>query len=172
MGVLIVFMLAVPRVSAALLLTQKEALALAFGAGETVERKTAYLTEEQVKKAETEGQVKIPSRVWSYYVGTSSAGVAGYAYFETHVVKTVTETFMAVLEPDGRVRAIELLAFAEPPDFKPGKRWLAQFKGKSSRDALWVGRAIRNITGASLTSQAMTDAVRRILAIHGLVRQP
>jgi hypothetical protein len=154
------------RAQARLLLSQKEALALAFPSGVAVERRTAYLSAAEVKQAEKAGRVKIDSRVWVYYVGTSSRGVMGYAYFETHVVRTMTETFMAVLEPDGSLRSVELLAFAEPDDYLPGPRWLAQFKGRSLKDDLLVHRVIRNMTGASLTSQAMADGVRRVLAVH------
>lgn len=160
---------AVLKIQAAPLMSQKEALALAFPAGVTVERKTAYLSDEQIQQAQTAGQVKIASRVWSYYVGTSTQGPTGYAYFDTHVVRTMTETFMAVVDCDGRLRFVELLAFAEPEDYKPGSRWLAQFKGRPAREGLWVGRTIRNMTGASLTSQSMTDGVRRVLAVHALL---
>ena len=154
---------------ARLLLTQKEALALAFPDGAAVERETAYLSADEAKAAEKAGRVKVDSRVWTYYVGISSRGPTGYAYFETHVVRSLTETFMAVLEPDGRVRLVELLAFAEPEDYKPDPRWLKQFGAKSLRDDLLVGRAIRNQTGASLTSQALTDGVRRVLAVHAVI---
>lgn len=151
------------------LLSQKEALDLAFPRGTAMERRTAYLTEEQVRRAQEAGRVKIDSRLWTYYVGTSTQGVAGYAYFETHTVRTMAETFMAVLEPDGSVRFVELLAFLEPDDYKAGPRWLAQFSGKRLDDELMVRRGIRNITGASLTSQALTDGVRRVLAVHSVL---
>lgn len=164
----LVLLAAAPRAEAALLLTQKQALALAFPRGEAVERKTAYLSDEQVKQAQRDGKVKIESRVWTYYVGASSGQIAGYAYFDTHIVRTLPETFMAVVEPDGTLRSVELLAFAEPEDYKPGRRWLDQLKGKP-REGFWVGRTIRNMTGASLTSQAMTDGVRRVMAVHALL---
>jgi hypothetical protein len=155
---------------ARLLLSQKQALALAFPAGK-YERKVAYLTDDERKAAENDGQVKIEARMWPYYVGVSSTGAVSYAYFDTHVVRTQSETFMAVLDEKGAVRSVELLAFAEPDDYIPGEKWRAQFKDKSARDGLFVGRAIRNITGASLTSQALTEGVRRVLAVHRLLLQ-
>lgn len=162
-------LIAVPRAEARLLLSQKQALALAFDPSLTVERKTAYLSMEQAERAQREGLVKIDSRVWTYYVGSSSRGVEGYAYFDTHVVRTMPETFMAALDSDGRVRFVELLSFLEPPDYEPKPRWLDQFDGKKLEEDLMVRRAIRNITGASLTSQKLTDGIRRILAIHSLL---
>lgn len=160
-----------PRPAAArALLTQKQALAIAFPNGETVERRTAYLSAEQQKTAQENGHVKIDSKVWTYYVGRSSSGVVGYAYFESHVVRTMPETFMVVINGDDTIRFVELLAFLEPDDYLPNQRWLAQFKRKALKDDLMVHRGVRNISGASLTSQALSDGVRRVLAVHAVIR--
>ncbi|KAF0124265.1 MAG: FMN-binding domain-containing protein [Elusimicrobia bacterium] len=165
---LVLLLLCAPPASALMLLSQKQALALAFP-GIAVERRTAYLTPEQVKRAQEAGRVKVAARVWTYYVGISSKGVEGYAYFDTHVVRTMPETFMAVVEPDGRLRFVELLAFLEPDDYLPGARWLDQFAGRRLDADLLVRRGIRNITGATLTAQALTDGVRRVLAVHSVL---
>lgn len=152
---------------ARVLLSQKEALALAFGPAAKYERKTAYLTDEQVNQAEKLAKVRIESRVWSYYAGRStSSDLRRYAYFETHTVRTMPETFMAVLKADGTVDFVELLAFLEPDDYQATPRWLEQFRGKPLDDGLMVRRTLRNMTGATLTSEALTDGVRRIMAVH------
>jgi Na+-translocating ferredoxin:NAD+ oxidoreductase RnfG subunit len=65
---------------------------------------------------------------------------------------------------------VEILAFDEPPDYLPKRAWLGQFSGKRLDDELSVKRGIRGITGATLSSQAVTDAVRRVLAIHEALR--
>jgi hypothetical protein len=155
--------------SARLLLSQKQALALAFPPGLSVERRTAYLTEDQVKTARKLGSVKIEGLVWTYYVGVSSQGVQGYAYFDTHLVRTMSETVMVVVEPDARLRFVELLSFLEPPDYEPNARWLSQFKDRRLDEDLMVRRGIRNMTGASLTSQALADSVRRVLAVDAIL---
>jgi hypothetical protein len=156
---------------AAVLLTQAQALQLAFPSGK-YERRTAFLSREQLERAQKQGRVKIDSAVWTYYVGRSSTGAESYAYFDTHVVRTMPETFMAVLGENGAVRFVELLSFNEPDDYLPRKSWLKQFDGKRRDDDLLVGRAIRNITGASLTSRALADGVRRVLAVHAVATAP
>lgn len=153
-------------------MTQAEALRLAFPEGAAVERRTAYLTEDQARRARALARAPVESLVWTYYEGKTAAGTAGYAYFETHVVRSQSETLMAVLDARGRLRFIELLAFHEPADYEPSTRWLAQLKGKSIEDGLWIRRGIRNIAGASLTSQAVTEAARRLLAIHAILHPP
>lgn len=155
---------------ARLLMTQQDALALAFP-GASIERRTAYLSDEQRRLAAQAGRVKVESRLWTYYVGTSSAGVLGYAYFETHTVRTMPETFMAVVAPNGGLRFVELLAFSEPDDYRPRPRWLEQFFNRRLNERLLLRRSIRNIAGATLTSQALTDGVRRVLAVHAALHQ-
>jgi hypothetical protein len=101
------------------------------------------------------------------YIGKDAQGnVLGTAYFDTHRVRTLDETLMVVVDPSGRAARIEILACDEPPEYLPKKGWLAQFLGRALDPELSVKRGIRGITGATLSSQAATDAVRRVLAIH------
>lgn len=156
-----------PAAAARALLAQNKALELAFPEGR-FERRTAYLTAAQLAEAQKRGKVKVDSAVWTYY-----SAPTGFAYFDTHVVRTMTETIMVVLERDGTVRSVELLAFAEPDDYLPRESWMRQFDKKNDAHDVFVGRAIRNVTGATLTSQALADGVRRVMAIHSLVvREP
>lgn len=148
---------------ARVLLSQREALDLAFP-GSSVERRTAYLTEEEGRRIESLAQARADSRLVAYYVGRSTRGLEGYAFFETHTVRTMPETFMVVLDPEGTVRFVEMLAFYEPEDYLPPPRWLALFRDKGLGDSLRVKRGIRNISGATLTAQAVSDGVRRVLA--------
>lgn len=169
MRTLLILLAAAGPAQARVLLQKEQALRLAFRPEARVERRTAYLTPEQVKAAETAGRVKVDSLVWTYYIGRSSAGIEGYAYFETHVVRTMPETFMAVIEPSGSLKFVELLAFLEPEDYMPRPRWLAQFMGKGLGPETYLRRGIRNITGASMTSQAVTDGIRKVLAVHSVL---
>ena len=161
-----------PAASAAVYLTQDKALALAFPAGTTVERQAVFMTDVQLAKAREAAGPGIPveSALVTRYIGKDASGrVVGTAYCDTHRVRTLEETLMVVVGPDGKVARVEILAFGEPPDYLPKHAWLDQFKGHALDQDLSVKRGIRGITGATLSSQAATDAVRRILAIHGAI---
>ncbi len=145
---------------ARVLVSQKDALALAFGAA-APERRTAFLTNEQALAAEKAAQSKLESKVWTYYVAGSTT-----AYFESHPVRTMNETIMVVVGADDRVRFVEILSFAEPDDFLASKRWLAQFSDKPLGEDLALRRGLRNIAGATLTAEAVSRGVRRALAVH------
>lgn len=94
----------------------------------------------------------------------------GAAYFDAHRVRTLPEVLMIVVGPEGRVRRIEILRFSEPPEYEAPRSWLEQFREKPLSDDLSLKGSIVNITGATLTSRAVTNATRRTLAIHSVVR--
>jgi FMN-binding domain len=154
-------------------LTQADALKLAFPAGSTVERTSAFLTETQLATARSRAGagIEIASAIVTHYVGKDAHGRSlGTAYFDTHRVRTLDETIMVVVGPAGRVTRVEILSFAEPPDYLPKKNWLEQFAGRALDPELSVRRGIHVITGATLSSHAATDAVRRVLALDEILK--
>jgi electron transport complex protein RnfG len=149
-------------------LTQEEALKLAF-AGATVERRSVFLTEAEVSEAARLSGGPRPSALVAAYVATKDGRLAGTAYFDTHVVRTLAETLMVVVSPAGTIARIEILSFSEPEEYLPREHWYAQFPGKALDDELSVKRGIRAVSGATLTARATTEAARRVLALHQVV---
>jgi len=136
-----------------------------------VERKTLFLTPAQVQRIERLSRTKINSRLFSYYVARSSAGVAGVAFFDRRIVLTLPVTYMAVLNESGTLDYVDVLSFEEPNEYQPPARWLALYKNRGLDDSLAIGRGIPHITGASLTSQAMNDGLRMILSVYQVAVQ-
>ena len=149
-------------------LTQEEALGLAFPPADQVERKTLFLDETQAAAVERESGSKLTGRVFSYYVGRGPKGIEGYAYFDTHRVRTLPETVMVLLDGQGAIRRVEILSFSEPEDYLPKRPWLDQFAGHRLDEELALRRGIHNLAGASLSADSITQACRRILALHRL----
>lgn len=172
--------LALAPAAAKVLLSSEEALALAFP-GCVIARETVYLTTAEVDAARDLAGTGLASAVVHPYrarrVQGSAAGgeqpdageSCGTAYFDTHRVRTLAETVMVAIDPAGTVARIEVLAFDEPPDYLPRVEWYAQFGGRRLAPETELGRAIRPVTGATLTARATTDAARRSLALHALL---
>ena len=157
----------------------QEALAGAFPPPATVERRTAFLTDQELAavRASAGRDAPVTQRVVTYYLATKGGKPAGVAYFDSHRVRTLNEVVMIVVEPqDGgrrgkdRIRSVEVLRFAEPPEYHASDAWLDQFKGRSLDQELSLKRSIANMTGATLTSNAIVRATRRVLAIHERIR--
>jgi Na+-translocating ferredoxin:NAD+ oxidoreductase RnfG subunit len=154
--------------AATVLITVEEAVALAFGDAATT-RETLFLTEEQISRVAEEGGGELSGAMVTRYVAMADGNRVGYAYLDTHRVRTLPETLMVVLEPGGGVRRVEVVAFREPLEYVPRDSWYGQFEGERLSDELALKRNIRPVTGATLTARATTEAVRRILAIHTVV---
>jgi hypothetical protein len=149
-------------------LTVEEALQLAFPGCE-VQRRTAYLTAEQMKRARELSGVDVPSALVTYYTAVKAGVPQGTAYFDTHRVRTLPETLMVVIDPQGKVRRIEVLSFREPEEYMPKEIWYDQFENQELDRDLEIKRDIRPVTGATLTARATTTAARRVLAIHQVI---
>ena len=187
-GLVAATLTALPTVTAlsAQTLTQDEALRLAFPPPAEIERRTAFLTDAQLAlaKALAGPDVEVTTRVVTYYLGHSCgpSGVSassgrcgpaspplGVAYFERHRVRTENELLMFVVSPEGRITRVDILEFREPPEYRASPRWLGQLLGRGLDDGLSLKGSVVTLTGATLTSRAVTRAARRVLALHNVI---
>ncbi len=160
---------AASSVGATVLLSVEEALELAFP-GATTLRETLFLTEDQIRDAGRISGTEFSSALVTRYVATGDDGaVIGYAYLDTHRVRTLPETLMIVVGADGTVVRVEVVVFREPVEYMPREGWYRQYDGEQLDEDLVLDRDIRPVTGATLTARATTEAVRRVLSIHEAV---
>lgn len=150
-------------------LARDEALELAFPGAERVEARDVVLTDDQLERIQKLAAAPLESKLVTVYVGWKSGQPAAYAVFDTHTVRTLPETFLFVIAPDGSLRQAQVLAFHEPEEYLPGKRWLERFDGSRLGDDLKVGSGVSAITGSTLSTRAVTAGVRRALAVWAVV---
>ncbi len=151
------------------LITVDEAIEAAFP-GAKIERETVFLSELQLEEVVSLSHVDGQGAVVTRYRATADGEAAGTAYVDTHRVRTLPETILIVVDPDGVVIRVEVIVFREPMDYLPPEPWFAQIEGKNLSDDLQLKRSIRPITGATLSARATTDAVRRMLAVHSVLQ--
>jgi hypothetical protein len=153
--------------------TRSEMLELAFPDADSVEARDFFLSPRQHDDIERLATASLDSDLLTVYEGRRDGRVIGYAILDTHVVRTLPEAFLVVLSPEGSVSATHILAFHEPLEYMPSRRWLALLQNRSLHDELRLGRDIAGITGSTLSSQAVLGGVRRALAIYAvLVAEP
>lgn len=156
---------------AVVLYAKNEALKLIFPEADSIEPKAVFLTAEQAARVEELARSSLESQLLTVHVGRKGNETLGYAFLDIHVVRTQPEALFVVLTPQGDVHSVLIVAFHEPLEYMPSDRWQAQFPGKTLTPDLQVKRAIAPISGATLSAHAMTDAVRRALAVYQVVLQ-
>ena len=146
------------------LVSREEALSAVFP-GAAIDADRVYLTAAQVERIADLSRGELDTKIIARYVATQGDRVVGRAYVDTHIVRTKRESLLISLEPDGRVRRIDVTAFLEPPEYLAPEPWMRQYHAKPLGDDLAIQRAIRPIAGATLTTRAVNEAVRRVLAL-------
>ena len=105
------------------------------------------------------------------YVAKRGGKVVGTAWFDTHKVRSKRQLLMVAIDPQQRVMRVEVLAFAEPDQYDTPKAWRGRIVGKSLGEVA-PGKGVPRITGATLTVNATTRCVDRVLALHRVVFGP
>jgi Na+-translocating ferredoxin:NAD+ oxidoreductase RnfG subunit len=96
----------------------------------------------------------------------SQAGaLRGFAQVRNVKGKDQPITFLVAIDSANGLKDIDVLVYREPHGGEVAyEPWRKQFRGKSSTDPLIVGKDIRNISGATISSHSVTLGVRKALA--------
>ena len=151
-------------------MTQAQALAQAFP-GDSIRRLSLILTDAEAAAVEARARARLESRIATAYVAHRGDTLAGTAFFDTRIVRTMPAVFMVVVGPDTAVRRVDVLAFHEPPDYRPLPRWLALFEGRRL-DGRASTADVRTLSGATLSARAVGTGVRLALALYEVVVAP
>jgi hypothetical protein len=90
----------------------------------------------------------------------------GYAVIVEEIGKHRPITFVVGVRPDNTVQDVALMVYREPYGGEVHyPRFLAQYRGKTLAAPLLPFRDIRNITGATLSAEAIGRGVRKALAL-------
>ncbi len=155
--------------SAKVLLTKDKALELVFPEADEIEKRHVFLTERQAKRISKMAKAEIDSKLYTFYIAKSGGKETGYAVIDTHTLRTLTETVMFVINPNGTLRHAEILAFFEPTDYMPSGKWINLFLKKTKLDRMKVGKGIPNVTGATISARSFSRTARRVLSVYRVV---
>lgn len=74
-------------------------------------------------------------------------------------------TYLVATDSADALRDVDILVYREPRGGEVAyEPWRKQFRGKSAKDPLQVGKDIRNVSGATISVNSVTRGVRRALA--------
>lgn len=89
----------------------------------------------------------------------------GFAQVRNVKGKEQPITYLVATDSSDALRDIDILVYREPYGGEVAyDPWRKQFRGKTAAAPLQLGKDIRNISGATISSNAVTRAVRKTLA--------
>ncbi len=147
-------------------LTQEQALALAFENPSSATRHGILFDDAHRKAIEKKFDEKVEQKGVLAYTGKLKSGGEGVVIFDAVIGKHEFIDYMVVLDREGKVQFVEILAYRESYGGEiRDESWRKQFSGKSRKEPPEHEKNIVNISGATLSSRHVTDGVRKLLAI-------
>jgi hypothetical protein len=150
--------------------SQKEALALAFPRRDRVDDRSILLDDAQADKVQklATSRPRVAARAHLHRVSRQRAARLR-VHRRPRPCARCPRLSSWCLSPAGAVRDLRLLAFHEPLEYMPSARWFQQFESKTLAAPLRLGGDVHGIVGATLSSRAATEGVRRALALYQVV---
>ncbi len=88
----------------------------------------------------------------------------GYAMVDQQRGRFKPITFMVQVSPNGKVGRVEVMVYRESRgDGVQRQRFLKQFRDKSASDPIRMNRDITVLSGATMSSRALTAGVKKVL---------
>jgi Na+-translocating ferredoxin:NAD+ oxidoreductase RnfG subunit len=148
-------------------LTVEQAQKLAFPTATRFVAANVIYKPADIRAIETLSGQKVLTRGERVWRAEADQTLVGFFIVDYVIGKHEIIDYAVALEPDGRIRRVEILEYRESyGDEIRNPDWLAQFAGKSARDHLKVDDDITNISGATLSSHHVTEGIKRVLAIY------
>ena len=147
-------------------LTEEAALKTAFPGCDRVERKVYKVSEGQREKIESRLGWTFSESTVTVFEGFSGNQPRGRAMITEEIGKFKPVTFIVKADNDGKVERVDVMVYREAVGEEVRRsRFTRQFRGKTSKDPLRINRDIINVTGATMSVQAMTAGVKKVLVI-------
>jgi len=155
------------------LLSIPEALKKAFPGEIAFTRQRAFLSANQVAAFTNKaaGKTSLKSRIVTRFEIRRTNRLTGFAYLDTHRVRSGKETILIILNTRGAVKNIFLLNFQGDSGYEPKPQWLKEFTGLTGKKRLRLKHEIDAMSGASITSDKIIRAVRRVLILHTILNR-
>ncbi|MDX9760195.1 MAG: FMN-binding protein [Bacteroidota bacterium] len=81
-------------------------------------------------------------------------------------------TYAVIFDRHGGIAALEILTYRESHGGEVrSEAFRRQFEGKRPGDAIAVGRDIRNISGATISSRSVTNGARALVTLHRFLKE-
>lgn len=140
-----------------------------FPGYQRVEEDTLRLDDSTASRAKTLFKGPLGEKAAVFEKVHFKEGVAGYIYRAREMGKVELMDFAVALDRDGKVLKVLLTTYRESIGGEvKSNRFMGQFTGKKWGSALQLNRDIDGITGATMSSRAITVGVRKAVCFWKL----
>jgi len=166
----VLFLLVLPLLAFAQVLGDPVALTQRTFGAKSVEQQNVILNDVQMQQLVKASQQPIETKIYRLYIAKNDLKTVGYGVLLNKKVRTKTAISLYLIDMNGKIKSIEIVAFNEPIEYLPTKTWLDGFDNKSNANTLRLNQDIPTTTGATLSARAITDGARVALSLIDIVK--
>jgi H+/Na+-translocating ferredoxin:NAD+ oxidoreductase subunit G len=134
---------------------------------------TLSLTPEQRSQVAALAGPQPPHRSLRAFRAMQGETLLGYVFVDEVIGKEDFITYAAAIDPGGRLGPLEVMSYRESHGGEiRNAAWRRQFAGRDGLDEVRVTTDIKNIAGATLSCEHVTQGVRWLMALWQVALRP
>lgn len=133
-------------------------------------KENIFLTQEQKDKIEKDTGLSLYSKMALRYHVTCKESTKT-VYIDSHIVRTLNETVVVVIDEDNKIENFRISSFMEPSEYIPPQSWIKQVVNKRAFEKMRLNYEIDGLSGATLSTNAVVNASRRVLHLHDVLKK-
>jgi Na+-translocating ferredoxin:NAD+ oxidoreductase RnfG subunit len=162
------FILLALSLSAKVLISPIDAMKANYSQDAKISKKNIMLSNIEFKKVQQQARAKLNTKIYRVYLAKKDNKIVGYGILINRKVRSKNAVVLYFISKR-ILQNIEIIAFNEPREYIPTKKWQSQFQNIPTNKMLKLSREIPTITGATLSARSVTDASRVAFAIYNEV---
>ena len=151
--------------SATVLVSPIEAMKEHYPPHATITKKNILLSHKNFTIIQKSARAKLNTKIYRIYTAKVDDKILGFGILINRKVRSKNAVILYFISKN-ILEDIEIIAFNEPREYLPTKKWNAQFHNISTHKMLKLSREIPSISGATLSARSVTDASRIAFALY------
>ena len=131
-----------------------------------IEKKNILLNLQEMKIIQKDTKLKLHSRIVKTYFVKSEKKTIAYGVLTSRKIRSKNGVVLYLLDKNGKMLSIEIIAFNEPLEYLPNEAWKKQFENVEQNIDLELGQNITPITGATLSAKSALEGARIAQALY------
>ena len=163
--ILLTLLLLCNLANAKLLISPKEAMQENFPQSTQIIKKQISLSAKELKEIQNKAHVKLRKKSYTLFIARKDDKNIGYGILINKKVRSKNGVILYLIADD-KLQGIEIIAFNEPQEYLPNKKWQEQFQNRQTDQMLHLTKEIPTITGATLSAKSIVESSRIAFALY------
>ncbi|WP_428737080.1 FMN-binding protein [Sulfurimonas sp.] len=129
-------------------------------------KQNILLTKKESNEVEKLAKLKLHSHIVKIYIVKSDTSTKAYGILISRKIRSKNGVVLYLLDHQGKILNIEVIAFNEPLEYLPKGSWEKQFDNLPLDQHPELGRNVTPITGATLSAKSIIEGARIAQALY------